>query len=84
MIHLTGCSLYPGVVPDPLTAKVKCPRILCHQKISEENQKLRPGCPDYQIFCERIDPKMFIPTNLSSYLRLTNKNSNARTRTTYI
>ena len=31
--------------------------------MNEENQNLRPGCsPDYQIFCERIDPKMFIQT----------------------
>ena len=59
--------------------------VLGNQKISKDNQKLRPGCPpDYQIFCERIDPKMFIPTNLSSYLSLTNKNSSMRTSTTYM
>ena len=40
--------------------------------------------PDYQIFCKRIDPKLFIPTNLSSYPSLTNKNSSMRTDTTYI
>ena len=46
--------------------KFKCPRFLGNQKISEDNQELRPGCPpDYQIFCERIDPKIFIPTNLA-------------------
>ena len=68
-------------------AKFKCPRVLGDQEISEDNQELRPGCPpDYQIFCERIDPKMFIPTNLSSYFSLTNKNSSMRTSTstTYI
>ena len=43
--------------------KFKCPRVLGNQKMSEDNQELRPGCPpDYQIFCERIDPKNFIPT----------------------
>ena len=32
-------------------AKFKCPRVLGDQKISEDNQKLRPGCPpDYQNF----------------------------------
>ena len=61
-------------------AKFKRPHVLGDQKISEDNQKLRPGCPpDYQIFCKRIDPKMFIPTNPSSYLSLTNKNSSMRT-----
>ena len=66
-------------------AKFKRPRILGDQKISEDNQNLRPNCPpDYQIFRERIDPKCFIPTNLSSYLSLTNKNSSVRTSTTYI
>ena len=65
-------------------AKFKHLRVL-GDKISEDNQELRPGCPhDYQIFCERIDPKVFIPTNLSSYLSLTNKNSSVRTSTTYI
>ena len=55
-------------------AKFKHPRILGDQKISEDNQELRLGCPsDYQIFCERIDPNIFIPTNLSSYLSLANK-----------
>ena len=64
-------------------AKFKRPRVLGDQKISEDNQELRPGCPhDYQIFCERIDPKVFIPTNLSSYLSLTNKNSSMGTSTT--
>ena len=54
-------------------AKFKRPR---DQKISEDNQELRPGCPpDCQIFCERIDPKIFIPKNLSSYVSLTTKNS---------
>ena len=49
------------------------------------SRKLRPGCPpDYQIFCERIDLKMFIPMNLSSYLSLTNRNSSMRSNTTYI
>ena len=55
--------------------------------MSEDNRKLRPGCPrDYQIFCERIDPKIFIPTNLSTYLSLTNENISMRTiyNTTYI
>ena len=66
-------------------AKFKCPGVLGDQKISEDNQELRPGCPpDYQIFCERIHSKNFIPTNLSSYLSLTNKNSSMRTSTTYI
>ena len=61
----------------------KCPCVLDDQKISEDNQKLRPGCPpDYQIFCERIDIQIFIPTNLSSYLSLTNKNSSTRTSAT--
>ena len=35
-------------------------------------------------FCETIDQIIFIPTNLSSYLSLTNKNSSMRTNTTYI
>ena len=31
-------------------AKFKRPRVLGDQKISEENQEFRPGCPpDYQI-----------------------------------
>ena len=61
------------------------PRVLGDHKISEDNQELRPGCsPDYHIFCERIDPKTSIPTNLSSYHSLTNKNSTKRTSTTYI
>ena len=47
-------------------AKFNRPCVRGYQKISEDNQELRPGCPpDYQIFCERIDPKIFIPTNLS-------------------
>ena len=63
----------------------KRPGVLGDQQISEDNQKLRPGCPpDYQISCERIDPNIFIPTNLSSYLSLTNKISSMRTSTTYI
>ena len=66
-------------------AKFKCPRILGDQKLSEDNQELRPSCPpDYQIFCERIDRQIFIPKNLSSYLSLTNKKSSLRTSTTYI
>ena len=65
-------------------AKFKGPCVLGNQNISEDNQELRPGCPpDYQIFCERIDPNNIIPTNLSSYLSLTN-NSSMRTSTTYI
>ena len=32
-------------------AKFACPRVLDDQKLSEDNQKLRSGCPpDYQIF----------------------------------
>ena len=63
-------------------AKFKRPRVLCDKKISEDNKKLRPGCPpDYQIFCERIDSNIFIATNLSSYLSLINKNSSMRTST---
>ena len=53
----------------------------------EDNQKLRPVCPlDYQIVCERIDTKIFIPTNLLSCLplSLTNENSSTRTSTTYM
>ena len=66
-------------------AKFKLPHVLGDQTIGEDNQELRPGCPpDYQIFCERIDPQISIPTNLSSYLSLTNKNSSMRTSTTYI
>ena len=66
-------------------AKFACPHVLGDQKICEDNQKLRPGCPpDYQIFFERIDLKIVIPTNLSSYLSFTNKNSSMRTSTTYI
>ena len=66
-------------------AKFKCPRILGDHKISEDNQELRPGCPpDYQIFCERIDPKFFTPTNLSSYISLTNENNSMGTSTTYM
>ena len=31
--------------------KFACPRVLDDQKMSEDNQKLRSGCPpDYQIF----------------------------------
>ena len=53
--------------------------------ISEDNQELRLGCPpDYQNFFERIDPKIFIKTNISSNLSLTNKNSSMRTSITYI
>ena len=66
-------------------AKFKRPRVHGDQKIREDNQELRPGCPpDYQNFCERIYPKYFIPTNLSSYPSLTNKNSSMRISTTYI
>ena len=66
-------------------AKFRCPCVLDIQKISEDNKNLRPGCPpDYQFFCERIDHKIFIPTNLSSYLSLTNKNRSMRTSTTYM
>ena len=32
-------------------AKFACPRVLDDKKLSEDNQKLRSGCPpDYQIF----------------------------------
>ena len=32
-------------------AKFECPRVLDDQKMSEDNQKFRSGCPpDYQIF----------------------------------
>ena len=35
-------------------AKFACPRVLDNQKKSEDNQKLRSGCPpDYQIFWEK-------------------------------
>ena len=35
-------------------AKFVCPRVLDDQKMSEDNQKLRSGCPpDYQIFWEK-------------------------------
>ena len=35
-------------------AKFACPRVLDVQKMSEDNQKLRSGCPpDYQIFLEK-------------------------------
>ena len=35
-------------------AKFACPRVLDDQKMSEDNQKLRSGCPpDYQIFWEK-------------------------------
>ena len=62
-------------------AKFKRLRVLGDKKIREDNQKLRPGCPpDYQIFCEKI----VIPTKLSRYLSLSNKNSSMRTITTYI
>ena len=59
--------------------------VLCDQKIIEDNHKLRPGCPpDYQMFCGRIEPKIFTSTNLLSYLSLTNKNGSMTTSTTYI
>ena len=62
-----------------------CPRVLGVQKMSEDNQKLRPDCPpDNHIFCERIDGKIFILTNLSNYLSLTNKDSNMKTNIIYI
>ena len=78
-------TLWKGLVIYTRVAKFKCLRVLEDQKISEDNQEIRPGCPpDYQIFCERIDPKIIIPTNLSSHLSLTNKNSSMRTSTTYI
>ena len=65
------CTQQPKCAHKVSVAKFKHPRVLGDQKISEDNQELRPGCPpDYQIFCERIDPKIFIPTNLSSYLSL--------------
>ena len=36
-------------------AKFACPRVLDDQKMSEDNQKMRSGCPpDYQIFWENI------------------------------
>ena len=66
-------------------AKSKRPRVIDDQEMREDNQKLRPGCPpNYQICCERIEPKIFILTNLLSYLSLTNKNSSIRTNTTYV
>ena len=35
-------------------ATFACPRVLDDQKMSEDNQKLRSGCPpDYQIFWEK-------------------------------
>ena len=47
---------------DCRVAKFKHPRVLDDHKLSEDNQELRPGCPpDYQIFCERVDPKKFHP-----------------------
>ena len=43
-------------------AEFKRPRVLDNQKISEDNQELRPGCPpDYQMFCEIIDQKEIHP-----------------------
>ena len=68
-------------------AKFKCPGVLGVQKISEDNHKLRLAVLVLLItrfFCERIYPKMFIPTNLSSYRSLANKNNSMRTSTTYI
>ena len=80
-IYLTPYVFYNGL----RVAKFKRPRVLGDQKISEDNQELRPGCPpDYQIFCERISPIFFILTNLSSYLSLNNKKSSIRTSTTYM
>ena len=39
-------------------------RVLDDQKKSEDNQKLRSGCPpDYQIFCEENILKIIIHTN---------------------
>ena len=39
-------------------AKFKRPRVLSDQKVSEDNQKLRPGCPpDYQIFVKKLTQK---------------------------
>ena len=38
----------------PRVAKCACPRVLDDQKMSEDNQKLRSGCPpDYQIVLEK-------------------------------
>ena len=65
---------------DVRVTKFKHPLILGDQQISEENQNLRPGCPpDYQIFCEKIDARIYIPT---CYFSLNNKNSRRRTSTT--
>ena len=37
--------------PLPRVAKLACPRVLDDQKMSEDNQNLRCGCPpDYQIY----------------------------------
>ena len=39
-------------------AKFKRPHVLGDQKISEDNQELRPGCPpDYQIFVKELTKK---------------------------
>ena len=66
-------------------AKLKCPCVLNDQNTIEDNRKLRGSCPpDNQIICERNDPRIFILTNLLSYLSLTNKINSMRTNTTYI
>ena len=40
-------------------AKFKRPPVLGDQKMSEDNQELRPGCPpDYQIFVKELPQKL--------------------------
>ena len=43
-----------GILKITRVAKFACPRVHDDQKMSEDNQKLRSGCPpDYQIFWEK-------------------------------
>ena len=43
------------LVNNARVAKFACPRVLDDRKMSEDNQKLRSGCPpDYQIFWKII------------------------------
>ena len=44
--------ILPLILDGPVrVAKFECPRVLGDQRIIEDKQELRPGCPpDYQIF----------------------------------
>ena len=78
---LGAAPILPEILPTPLSvAKFKRPRVLCDQKISEDKQELRPGCPpDYQIFfMKELTEKLSSP-QIFQVISLINKNSSMRT-----